>query len=841
MRRLLLVLGVLAVLAGALVVALPWVARPLLAGMLTVRLGRPVTIGALQWDLSTGTVVAGDLVVGAPPEQLAVARLTVGVDLTRLARREVVLDRVHLEAPTGTLRLETIAADAEDDDAGPRLYVPVAIRELRADDGRLVLHGPGGTTAQLVADELVATDIALGGGSGRDVALTATLAGAIDGVPLHASAEVRVAEGERVLVAQVRVRDYPVPDGLLPLPAPLTGASGTVTAEATLHVGPAPDERVLTVDARVARARVVAGGAALAARAVAARAVRIDLAARRLDLGPVSIEEPELTADLDRLPSAAAAARDADAPGWHLRSDAVTVRGGRVRLRRGGEALVLRLASVRWDGLREAPAALAVRLQAAEGGGTLAADGTVRAEPLLLDLEVRAEALPVAPWSTLLAPPLPLRRGTVEGLARVRYDGGWRAIDGTLRAHDVHTAPPDPARPKEVMAVATADARFAVTTTPAPAVTIETLALSYPYVLALRRPDGIFPLSVFTAGAAPAPAAAAAGGAPQRPALRIARLTVEGGKVEFLDETVSPTFWTSLTSISAEAEDLTVDPLTIAQFTIRGLRDELSPVTLRGTLSGAGLAGEAEVRELLLDSLNPYVAPVLGYQLTSGRLTSTIRTRPAEGLLQATADVVLRGVDVEQTGRDIILEQSGVPLPVALGLLTGVGGSIDLTLPFSVDTSSGDVAVGSVVWQAVRKAIVSALSSPLRVLGSLFGLNGAPHAFAVDPVPFATGRDTLDEAGRARVGEIARILEAQQGLLLVLLPQITDEDIAAVGAGGAAALARARNAAVRDAFVRGTAGPALAASRILLADWTPKHGAEATGRPGVYVELQDAP
>src|SRR5690606_32991636 len=147
-----------------------------------------------------------------------------------------------------------------------------------------------------------------------------------------------------------------------------------------------------------------------------------------------------------------------------------------------------------------------------------------------------------------------------------------------------------------------------------------------------------------------------------------------------------PTFWSSLTSISAEAEGIAVDELTIERFTISGLRDELSPVRLSGTLTRAGFDGEAAVRELLLDSLNPYVAPVLGYQLTAGRLSSTVRTRPSAGVLEATADVVLRGVDVLQTGRDVILEQSGVPLPVALRLLTGVGGSIDLTLPFSVNT-----------------------------------------------------------------------------------------------------------------------------------------------------------
>ena len=138
------------------------------------------------------------------------------------------------------------------------------------------------------------------------------------------------------------------------------------------------------------------------------------------------------------------------------------------------------------------------------------------------------------------------------------------------------------------------------------------------------------------------------------------------------------------------------------------------------------------------------------------------------------------------------------------------------------------------------KAILTALTSPLRILGSLFGTGGAPHAFAVDPIPFATGSATLDATGRARIAEIARIVQAHAGLLVVLLPQVTDADLGAVGSDEAAGLARKRGAAAREAFVDGDGGPALPAARLLLAPWEPTKGAKATNRPGVYVELQDA-
>ena len=71
----------------------------------------------------------------------------------------------------------------------------------------------------------------------------------------------------------------------------------------------------------------------------------------------------------------------------------------------------------------------------------------------------------------------------------------------------------------------------------------------------------------------------------------------------------------------------------------------------------------------------------------------------------------------------------------------------------------------------------------------------------------------------------------------MLLPQLTAADVAAVGAGGAPALAQDRNATARSAFI----ATGLPPKRILVAEWDSEKAAKATDRPGVYVELQDQP
>lgn len=809
---------------------LPWLARPLVAGALSAAVGQPVSIAALRWDTAQLSVVAQDVRIGEAPLAVTIPRIVVAADPRGLGLRHITLQRVGIEAPAGNVDVEALRgqAAAAEPPRAPLLPIAMTIREVVVSDAALSLQAPAdvGVAVALVVTRATATDVELG--RRRTVDLRADMAGTVDGAPLTATAEVHLAPDAQRVAGSLSLRKLPVRSAMLPLPPTVTSVAGTVDANAKFAVGDPAGSAAVQLDVQIANAAVeTTRGAGLRATRVAMPAARVDLTKRRIDLGAVEVREPVVAIDLAAL-AAPPAATAASAPAWAVRSAAVSVRGGDVQLRRGEARAGLHLERVRWDGLRDEAAPLSLTATVT-GGGSVAVEGTVRAEPPTADLTVRADGVVAAPWAALVDLPLQLTRGTVGGAAQLAYRDGLRSVSGDLRIADLHTRPPDPARPTEILAVANATAAFSYAPGNPATIDVSSATLSYPYAMAVRSDAGTFPFTAM----APAPSRDAGAGAPPR--LRIAQVTVENGKLEFVDATLTPPFWTSLTDVTASASDVAIPPGTVDRFTLAGKRDELSPVLASGSISPEGLDGRVQVTDVLLDSLNPYIAPRLGYRITSGRLSTVATARPQPPLLISVAELVLNGVDVLQTGTDVILEQSGVPLPVALSLIADVGGQIDLKLPFSIDTTSGDVAIGSVVWQAVRKAIVSALTSPLRILGSLFGIRGAPHAFAVEPIPFAAGSAVLDAPGRERVRDIARIVQAHAGLLVVLLPQVTDGDIAALGAAGAAALARDRNAAARDAFI--AAG--VPAKRLLPSPWDAEKAAKATGRPGVYVELQD--
>jgi hypothetical protein len=835
------ILALAAALAGWF--ALVHVARLALERVLSAAVDAPVSIGALRIVPWAGRIALAGIEIGRREQLLTVDRLSIDVALARSSRQRVVIDRVEVDHPVGAIALDTPSRVGGSTYRGGAVGFPsVAIDALAIRDAAVAVHRAD-ATMRLTGADVVASDLALDPapeglrfrGTGR---LTGTLAGA----PVAAAVQLDLGGPETQITADVTVTALAIAAIAPVLPAALASARGTLDAHCTVGAAGAPLAVEVAGDVAASDAHLAVEGQELAAKRVALHGLHVDVARRRLDLGSITVQTPAATLAVDRLPAGAATSDDrtgAEAR-WAVASDAIDVREGAIRLRRGDASLDVAVVALHLDAWRGGtPSHLTASAHAGDGG-RLTLEGTVAAGPLAADVQVRFDRVPLPPIAAVLALlPVGVTRGEIGGDLHVVYDGDRRRVTGSVRAHDLHTAPPDAALPSEVMAVGDAEIDLAVDGVPEPTVEIASARLAYPYVMVQRRRGGTFPYLLLADENAGAEAADRAEARPVR--VRVHHVEASGGKVEFVDATVAPPYWTSLTDVSAAADDVRPQAGTVAHFKLTGKQDELSPITISGAVTERGLQARAEITDVLLESTNTYVAPLLGYRITAGRLSLTAVTTPAPPLLESSATLVVRGIDVSQTGVDIIRAQSGVPLPIALGLIADMSGAIRLTLPFTVDPASRGVSLGSVVWQAVRSAVVGALTSPLRALGSLFGTRGAPHAFAIDPIPFAAGSAALDAAGMARVEQIARILDAHPTLALVLMPQIAGADIDAVGAGQASALAADRLTAVHTALTAADTRLQLDPARLLPVAWTPAIGAKTIGRPGMYVELQEAP
>lgn len=829
---------------------LPALARPLIERAVADRLHEPVRVARLSWRPFAGEVKAEGIAIGTEGRRLSAGQVSVNIALGRLLRREIVFDQLVVDRPVATVEVDehyrpTLAGSSANTGVGDAIAtrLPLTVHHLVVSHGDITVRLPlqGRTrNAKLEIDRLAASEI-VWTPSDRALSLQAELNAKLDGAPVHGEAAFKLSRSQRQIEIQLAASGVRVSRDTFDLPAALQTFAGRLDARAVFELNAAAARQLLRLDIKTDEPSLEGErGTQLTAKSVILPEVRIDLVKRLIDLGSITLRSPVVGVALTEggviLPFAleGLGVRSAGSS-WILRSGAVEVHDGDIRATRNDASVALAISSARWDGLGDTPGALTMRGRTE--GGTVALDGMLGVSPLAAELEVELDKVALRPLAHLSAAlPLELAKGSGGGTFHAKYlDGRWH-LDGEGYVDDVQTVAPNADRAAEVMAVHSARAKFSLDPGASPWFDVALLQLSYPYVMVKRTDAGIFPYSAF-------PALRQArhdrsDSDRQSAAVRLHRVEVDAGKVEFLDESFSPAYWTALASLQAQVDGVVLPQLTVDHFNVSGRQDAISPAQISGSVTGHGLEARGTVDDLLLESLNPFVTDILGYKATSGQLSLVARSKPEPPLLHATANVDLSRVEVEQTGVDLIQRETGVPFPIALGLIKGVSGNIDLELQAAVDTQTRSLSVGSIVGQAIRGAIVGALSSPLRLLGSLFGLNGSPHAFAIDPIPFAAGSGSLDDAGSQRLAEIARILQSHGSLLLITLPQIAARDLDAVGSEAATALAHQRNAAVRQALTSPVEGAPLASDRIVPAEWTVANGANATGEPGVYVELQ---
>jgi len=364
--------------------------------------------------------------------------------------------------------------------------------------------------------------------------------------------------------------------------------------------------------------------------------------------------------------------------------------------------------------------------------------------------EVSALALP--PLAELARLPVPLTSGVAGGTADVRFADGKLSLAASITLSDVKTTSPDPANAENVIAFKEARLVVHEARTDPPVATLERVDVEWPYVLVNRTADGIFPLSLVQGGAPGAPTVA----------LRIDRVHVLGGRIDFQDKTLTPPYWRALATLTLDAEGVRAPEFRVDNVRGAGLIDEWSPLRVEGSI-GSRTHLVAEVERLDLPPFNAYLAGAAPYTVSSGALSARSEITLDRSQLEVDNHVVLSRLGLAG-GDDYAQRELGVPLTLALALMKDYRGNIELMLPFGGNVAQPTFEMRSVVKQAIIRAVRGAILSPLNALGRAFLSGGRIERIEVDPIPFAPGERVLDDAGRARATQVGRVLTTHPGL-----------------------------------------------------------------------------
>jgi hypothetical protein len=179
---------------------------------------------------------------------------------------------------------------------------------------------------------------------------------------------------------------------------------------------------------------------------------------------------------------------------------------------------------------------------------------------------------------------------------------------------------------------------------------------------------------------------------------------------------------------------------------------------------------------------NPYVTGMSPYSVSRGSLFITTKAKIDAGKYDTTTWLTLSDFDLASAGgQQLVLEQLGIPLTVAIALLRDWKGNIDLTVPVKVDEKGAAIDFGTIVSGALVRALVGTLTSPLKIVGAVLPIGGGgAQSLAPRPIAFRPGLSSLDAAGEDQVKQLAAFLAGRPGLGVTLAAPATAKDLRAL-------------------------------------------------------------
>src|SRR5262249_19320709 len=223
-----------------------------------------------------------------------------------------------------------------------------------------------------------------------------------------------------------------------------------------------------------------------------------------------------------------------------------------------------------------------------------------------------------------------------------------------------------------------------------------------------------------------------------------------------------------------------------ARLEMRGVLGTAGRLNVRGQVRALGgptfVDATAELRDMAIPRVNPYLRHYTAWAARQGRLTTTLVVRVEDDAVQARTQTTIGGLNVSRVASDDPTEKRiGLPLGMVVALLKDREGNIKLSLPVGGRLSDPHFDLHDAIWGAVRTVAVKAIAAPVSWIGRVRLTRASKiEDIEIDPVPFAVGGDELTDEAAERVGRIATFMNDRGAAQMVLTPVISLGDVEAL-------------------------------------------------------------
>ncbi len=281
-----------------------------------------------------------------------------------------------------------------------------------------------------------------------------------------------------------------------------------------------------------------------------------------------------------------------------------------------------------------------------------------------------------------------------------------------------------------------------------------------------------------TTSTAPVTAAAAPADAP---IVRVGKVVIDGGNINYTDNFVKPNYTANMTGLSGSIGEISSEKPQPAPINISGKIDNDAPLQISGALNPLFkpmyLDLKASANGVQLPRLTPYSAKYAGYPITKGKLSMDVQYKIENDKLVAQNDLRIE----QLTFGERVDSPSATNLPVmlAVSLLKDREGNINLNLPISGSLSDPQFSVGGIIVRVFVNLIVKAVTSPFALIGSMF--RSDENIGELRYIEFAPGSAEIDDTVRKKLDALGYVLHERPGIKLDITgrvdPQVDDQGL----------------------------------------------------------------
>lgn len=249
--------------------------------------------------------------------------------------------------------------------------------------------------------------------------------------------------------------------------------------------------------------------------------------------------------------------------------------------------------------------------------------------------------------------------------------------------------------------------------------------------------------------------------------LRIGKILLQQGNVDFHDRFIQPNYHARLTGLHGQ-----IGPIQAGRagaIDIKGAIDKSAPLEIQGSIqpfdSRLSLEIAAKAKAIDLPSFSPYSGRYIGYGIEKGKLSVDVHYRVEEGVLTAKNNVFL---DQLTLGSRVESEEAlSLPLELAIALLKNRQGEIDIHLPVKGSLDDPKFSLGDIILEAFVNLITRAVTAPFTLLGSMLG-----EDVELSEIMFSPGSAVIEAEAENRLQALSQILSERPALRLEIAGHI---------------------------------------------------------------------